>query len=297
MRTIDTDGLTCLGPDGFGPYRLGDDRLLRTSQALVPFETKAEAQAVFDTYRAARRAGAPTPDALELVRVPNGFGVVVEYVAGLPLGTHIMFGSYSTEEAGRAMGTLARKLHKYRMEAGHDWRARFERRARKLSAWLSPESVERLTSLLEAVPPATTLIHGDLHVANVLVLEDECQPIDMESAGFGHPMFELAIARSRLASAAINLNTNIGVERNVSERVWREIWRAFLKSYFDGASETELESLDQRFELLAEVELLRQLCSNRQDNTELMSENERKRLASRIRRIEELLPRLSRLDF
>lgn len=73
----------------------------------VPLQTEADAQAVFDTYHAARLAGASTPDALEVVRVADGYGVVVEYVTGLPLGSHILLGSYSFEEAGRALGALA----------------------------------------------------------------------------------------------------------------------------------------------------------------------------------------------
>ena len=297
MRTIETDGLKCLGHDEHGPWRLGDDRLLRASVDKVPLQTEADARAVFDTYHLARIAGAPTPDALEVVRVADGYGVVVEYVAGLPLGIHLMFGSYSIETAGYDMGVLARKLHAVHMGAGRDWGALFTQRAQELSTLMSPELGDRLISLVEKIPPSDTLIHGDLYVVNVVVLNGECRLIDMEDAGFGHPTFDLAIARSRLVGAANNLAVSVGVERGVGERVWRRVWRSLLKSYFESAGESTLDDFDQRFEMLAEIEICHQIYANRHDDVGHMSDDQRERLAAGIQRIEELLPHVTRLDF
>ena len=274
MRTIETDGLKCLGHDEHGPWRLGDDRLLRASVDKVPLQTEADARAVFDTYHQARIAGAPTPDALEVVRVADGYGVVVEYVAGLPLGIHLMFGSYSIETAGYDMGVLARKLHAVHMGAGRDWGALFTQRAQELSTLMSPELGNRLISLVEKI-----------------------RLIDMEDAGFGHPTFDLAIARSRLVGAANNLAVSVGVERGVGERVWRRVWRSLLKSYFESAGESTLDDFDQRFEMLAEIEICHQIYANRHDDVGHMSDDQRERLAAGIQRIEELLPHVTRLDF
>lgn len=294
---IETDGLKCLGPEGRGPWRLGNDRLLRTSTDMVPLRAETDAQAVFDTYHAARLAGAPSPDALEVVRVADGYGVVVEYIAGLPLGTHLLFGSYSIEMAGHTMGVLARKLHSMHMGAGRDWNALFAQRARELSTLMAPQAGKQLVSLVEMIPPSDALIHGDLHVANVVVLDGECHLIDMELAGYGHPTFDLAIARSRLIGAANDATVNARLGRDVSERVWRRIWRALLESYFEDASESTLDDLDQRFEVLAQIELCRQLCADYRSDADSLNDGQRRRLAESIQRIEELLPHITRLDF
>ena len=98
MRCIDVRELEDIGHTGDGPWRLGDDRLLRASSFWGPFDTPQKAQALFDTYRAAHLATAVTPDALELVQVvahgERSYGVVVEYVRGLGLDAHVAFGSY-----------------------------------------------------------------------------------------------------------------------------------------------------------------------------------------------------------
>ena len=297
LRTIETDDLKCLKHEGFGPWRLGDDLLLRTSANMRPFQTEAAAKAVFDVYHAVRLAGAPTPDALEIVRVGDGYGVVVEYVSGLPLGTHLMFGSYSAEMAGCAIGSLARKLHEVHVEAGRDWRALFAKQALALSTLMELEAGNRLVSLVEKMPPSDTLIHGDLHVANVVVRNGECHPIDMEAAGFGHPAFELAIARSRMKGAANRLAVNVGVKRDEAERMWRSAWRALLQSYFEGASEAELDDLDRRFEVLAHIETSRHVFANDPGSADGQSDNQKDLIATCIQRIEEVLPRVTRLDF
>ena len=297
LRTIETDDLKCLRPEGHGPWRLGDDLLLRTSMKQVPLRAEADAQAVFDVYRAARLAGASTPDALEVVRVADGYGVVVEYVAGLPLRTHLMLGSYSIEETGCAMAALARKLHAVHMEAGRDWGALFAQRAHGLSGLMPPQMGDRLVSLVGEVPPSNALIHGDLHMANVVVMDGECRPIDMEAAGFGHPSFDLGIARARLTGVANNLAAIAGVKRDVGERIWRRIWRAFLQGYFEGAGESALDDLDRRFEVLALIEVCRLLCANFHGDLGRLNEDQRKRLAASIQRLEEVLPHVERLDF
>ena len=297
LRTIETDGLKCLGPEEFGPWRLGDDRLLRASSNMVPLQTEAEAQAVFDTYHAAYLAGAPTPDALEVVRVNDGYGVVVEYVPGLPLGSHVLIGSYSIEEAGHAMGELARELHAVRMDAGRDWNTLFAQRAREFATLMSPESGEKLVSLVEKIPPSNALIHGDLHVVNVVVLDGVCRLIDMEAAGYGHPVLELAIALSRLEAAANRLAVSLGIDRDESDRIWHRMWLALLKGYFDGAGESELNDLNQRLEVLGKVELCRQICANPESDSGHLSDYQRKRVIAMVRRVEELLPNIERLDF
>ena len=297
LRTITTDGLKCLGTEGYGPWRLGDDCLLRTSSHMVPFTSEAQARTIYDIYHTTRLAGAPTPDALEVVRVEGGYGVVVEYVPGLPLGTHVLIGSYSIEDAGRAMGSLAHDLNSIRMETGFDWGTFFTQRAYELSALMSPEAGERLITLVENIPPSATLIHGDLHVVNVVVHNSKCHLIDIEAAGFGHPTFELAIARSRLIGAANRLSQTVGIDRDESDRMWQRMWRALLRGYFDGADESTLDELDQRFEVLALIELCRLMCKEHQGNTDHPDNSLKKLLGANIQRIEELLPHVERLDF
>lgn len=126
--------------------------------------------------------------------------------------------SYGVEEAGYEVGRLQLWLHAARMRMGRDWKAEFLRLARRLRPLLPPEAGRKLVALVEAVPPCDVLLHGDLHLSNMVVRDGELAPIDMEFVGFGDPVFDLAISRSRTFQIVPSLAGRTGVpEERASE--------------------------------------------------------------------------------
>lgn len=293
MRTIDTDNLEALGHDGAGPWRMGDGRLLRIASGAHPIRTEEEAREVLAAYRAAA-ASAGTPQAHEVVRVSGGYGVVADYVAGLGMQVHLAFGSYAPEEAGRAMGALLRGLHGAGMEAGRDWNGVFRGWAGQLAPLLPGELGARLSSLVDAVPERRCLLHGDFHMGNVVVSGGTPVPIDMEAAGFGHPVFDLAVARSRMLGNAKHEAREFGIDAQTAERFARGTWRGLLEGYFEGSSGIELAEADRRIEALSEVEAC---CFRYGVGRAEPGGRQRARVALCAKRLAELLPRTGRLDF
>ena len=294
MRTVDVTALQGIGQTGGGPWLLGDEGVLRTSSQGEPFQTCSQAQRVFDAYRTACDAGAGTPRPLEVVRAGDGFGVVVEHVAGLGLLVHIAFGSYSPREAGEVLGALMRRLHGLRCASARDVRADFRGNARRLAPLLPSHVAERLVPLVDGIPEARTFLHGDVHVGNVVVSAGEPCLIDPELCGFGHPVFDLAIARTRLL-----LNRN--AFRRSADRAGREVaqdmWEACLQAYFPGAEAGYLEEMDRRCAVLAEVEH----CCFKYGVGDVaardLTDRQRARVELCASRLGVLLPRIERLDF
>mgnify|MGYP002625760965 CR=1 FL=1 len=120
MRTIDTEQFESLSRKRPGPWRMEDGRMLRIACGGHPIPTEDEAREMLATYQACA-ASVGTPNAYEIVRVPGGYGVVVDYVVGLAMGVHISIGSYTPAELGHDMAELLRRLHATHMEAGLDW--------------------------------------------------------------------------------------------------------------------------------------------------------------------------------
>lgn len=297
MRTISTDGLKPLGPEGRGPWLLDDKHLLRTSSGGEPLRTEAAARTVLDSYRTAKLAGADSPSPVEVVRTDRGYGAVVEYVQGLGIGLHLMIGSFTPDEAGREMGAILHRLHAFRTEGGRDWNGRFRRWALALSDLLPREVGERLSSLVCAIPASSSLLHGDLNLGNVIVYGGHLALIDMESVGFGHPVFDLAIARSRMFFNAPNEAKRIGIVDERGKKVIHSMWDALLESYFEDASASELAEIDRRLTVLAEVENCCLRHGMGYAGTCGLSDGQRKWLALCSRRLEALMPRIHRLDF
>jgi Ser/Thr protein kinase RdoA (MazF antagonist) len=56
------------------------------------------------------------------------------------------------------------------------------------------EPLQAAMTALGAGPDAFGLIHGDLHLENVLFAGREAQPIDFDDCGFGHRVYDMAVA-------------------------------------------------------------------------------------------------------
>lgn len=251
MRTIDVEGLECLGREGQGPWRLDDGRLLHVASGKPAIPTEEGAKRIFDAYRIPHEAGAPTPDAYEIVRVRDGFGVIIDYVDGVPLPIHIGIGTIAPHDAGIWMASLLRELNAYPMDAGIDMAGKFAGLARNMAALLREPLGKRLVELVDDIPQSRTLIHGDLHMSNVVIYKGKMLPIDMELAGFGHPVFDLAIARSRILGDFEREGRRLKLDPEMVEKVSKAIWDGFLEGSFEGATPDELARRDRALSVLA----------------------------------------------
>lgn len=296
MRTMDTNLLKPLGPNGTGPWRMGEDKLLRVRSGNHLIRTEDKAKEMLDIYRTCA-AVAHTPQGHEVVRLGDGFGVVVDYVGGLGLGIHVVLGSYSPSEAGRDMGKLLHGLHGSRVGVGRNWNATFRGWASALAPFLPAEIGGRLMELVDAVPEHNCLLHGDFHVGNVAVRDGRLALIDMECVGFGHPVFDLAVARSRMLRNARSEAVGLGIDAQVAERVTCEMWNSMMEGYFEGADKPELAELDRRICVLSEVE---DCCFNYgigHAGPAGPDERTKARIVRCACLLAELLPQLDRLDF
>lgn len=278
ISALDTSNLERLGTDGMGPWRLGEDRLLKDFVHKRPIEEWSAAHGLLDAYEAAYSGGASVPKPYEVVRVGSGYGVVVEYVRGISLPYHVAFGSYSPTEAGQVMARLLRQMHAVRARAGLDWNARFRRFARKLRTLLPEALGDDLVRFVDSLPEPGTLLHGDPHINNVVVCGGNPIFIDLEYCGFGNPVVDLAIARSRL------LLDDFGFRDKA-----RAVWDALLQAYCSEGLPDGMEDPDRYSAILAEVEHCCFRFKMAYTAPEGLSGEQRARLALSAERLELLL--------
>ena len=253
LRFVSTEGLKPLAPTGVGPWRLATGELLRTARLRKPLETREAAQGVFDAYRLASDAGCATPRPLELVRTDVGYGVIVEFVEGVQLPLHLLFGSYSFEEAAEGVAEQLRLLHGARTRAGRDWNALIRSHARNLARLLPVDLGARLVGFADAIPESDCLLHGDAHLSNFVIAHGVFRLIDMELAGFGDPRIDLAIVQSHTELEKHDELMQALASR-FSDEDGKVLFDSFLRSYYEGVSGAELARLRDQVSLIAEVE-------------------------------------------
>lgn len=212
-----------------------------------------DAQAVFDAYDIAHRATAVTPRPYEVVQVGDCFGVVVEWIRGFSLEAHLTLGSYSPSEAGEALGEIAQLMHRAHTHKGCDMRALFITMAQRIASYLPNDQAQRLIELIRGIPVQDTLLHGDIHPGNVIVNRSGLHLIDMDTVGYGHPVFELACMNAfifRGLPIKIEEFSMTPEEGTASARV---LWEAALRRYFSGWDEDKVSTVRIRIEIHARL--------------------------------------------
>ena len=278
INVVDTSGLERLGTDGMGPWRLDEGHLLKDFVQKMPIQTRSAAQNLFDAYEAAYGGGAPVPRPCEVVRVGSGYGVAVEYVRGIPLPLHVALGSYSPVEAGQVMARLLRQVHAVRAQAGLDWNARLRGFARGLRVLLPGSLGDDLVRLVDSIPESGTLLHGDPHLNNVVVRGGNPTFIDLEYCGYGNPIIDLAITRSRLL-----------LDDHDFQDTARIIWDTLLQTYCGKSLPDGIEDPDRYSAILAEVEHCCYRFKMARTAPEDLVDEQRTRLALCAERLELLL--------
>lgn len=155
----------------------------------------------------------------------------------------------------------------------------------------------RLTSLACAVDNPHALVHGDVHLRNVVVRKGKLALINLELAGFGHPLFDLAVAYSRIMFDTQAGRTPRGVTRDVADRTISSLWDALIKTYFADVNQTERAELMRQIEVLAEVDHCCFRHAMAHVGEEGPTDRQRERLSICEQHLGELLPHVRRLGF
>lgn len=191
-RKLSIDGCEILGEGSNGVvYRYDPEivvKVYRNANALA--EIKRERQL-------ARRAlvlGIPTAIPFDVVKVGETYGSVFELLNAKSFSKLISTEPENTDKYVELFVDLLKKIHSTEVE-----RDEMEDAKKVVLGWaeflkdhLPAEQSAKLTSLIEAVPERSTMLHGDYHTNNVEMQNGEVLLIDMDTLSFGHPVFELA---------------------------------------------------------------------------------------------------------
>ncbi|HBB60543.1 MAG TPA: hypothetical protein DCZ61_01960 [Lachnospiraceae bacterium] len=94
------------------------------------------------------------------------------------------------------------------------------------------------------MPERTTLIHGDFHPKNIMLIDGELALIDMGDVSTGHPVFDF------LATAATQVNllkldpAFAAKFTGMPARMISRLWTTLMDDYFAGKSSEEIEKIN-----------------------------------------------------
>ena len=135
------------------------------------------------------------------------------------------------------------------------------------------------------------VVHGDIHMKNVMMVDNEPMLIDMDTLGQGNPVFDLAgIYVTYQAFEEDDPDNGMSFLQMPNEEA-DKLWHCIIENYFDFRDDVDRQSTINKIALAATIRFLFLL-----ETTDLKeSDLGRKRIAHTITHIEELLETVTSL--
>jgi len=127
---------------------------------------------------------------------------------------------------------------------------RFRDALPKLKDYTDAEKA-KILSFIDSVPKATTCIHGDMHIGNIITDGEKNYWIDLSAFSYGNPLYDIG-----MLYFVTHLDDEEMAQRlyHISAAQMRQVWEVFAAEYF-GAGEP-LESIDERVKPYAALLML-----------------------------------------
>ncbi len=193
LKVVDVSHAELIG-EGYCSYvyRLDKDTIIKV------FKHATDIDDVSRELNLAKQAfilGIPTAISFDIVKVKDKFGVRFEMLDCKSLRDLFRDEPEHFEEYKQHYADLLKKIGETESMSDElpDMKAGFFDRLEIAKNDLDPAIYEKLHSFIASIPEATTFVHGDCHVKNIMVRDGEFFLIDMDTLSRGHPVFEYAL--------------------------------------------------------------------------------------------------------
>ena len=293
-RVIPVEGCEVIGQGANGKvYRIDPDTIVKVY--LNP-DALPEIHRERELARLAFVAGVPTAIPYDVVRIEGGgYGSVFELLNATSYAKLIIRNEKTPDEVAEMSIRLLKLIHSKEVhsEILPDMKAVALNWALFLKDYLPADQFEKLVALIRAVPEDAHLMHGDYHVKNVMLQNNESLLIDMDTLCHGHPIFELASMYNAYVGFGLvdpeQQMTFLGIPHDVCGAFWRRS----LALYLDTDDERRVNEVEAKAKIIGLTRLMRREIRrgglNREDGRRMID-------ACRAN-LEQLLPRVDSLEF
>lgn len=219
-------------------------------------------------------SGIPTPLVGEEITSSGRRGVIFERARNKKsIARLIADDPDNIERYVEIFADMAKRLHATPCAKGLAPAAAEIRRRRILDAdFISEDKRERALAFVDAVPPADTCVHGDLHIGNLVVGDAGPQFIDMGGFSYGNPNFDLGwtyLISSLLHELGGGASATALAGFHLSAETTREVWRLFEKHYYGAETPEQIQEVEDELMPFAIIKLFGMVNMLGRDNPSL----------------------------
>ncbi|MBQ3264685.1 MAG: anti-sigma factor antagonist [Ruminococcus sp.] len=255
-RVFDVTGCEIIGEGANGKvYRVGDDLIIKVYKDADSLE---EIKRERELSRTAFILGIPTAIPFDVVKVGDTYGSVFELLNARSFAELLRGDPSKLEYVAQKTVELAKMLHAAKApdhlprqsDAARGWllEARGE---------LDDAHFEKLSQLIEAISETDTMLHGDLHIKNIMLHGDEALLIDMDTLCKGHPIYELAFLYNAYEGFGICdkgvFKRFLGIDADTAAMLLHRI----LALYLDTDDESRIAEVKEKASVIGLLRVLR----------------------------------------
>lgn len=261
MREISVEGCEIIGQGFYGTvYRIDSETIVKVykSPDCLPM--------IQNEQRLAKLAfikGVPTAISYDTVRVGDSYGSVFELLKAKSFNDLLITEPDNFDALIRKYVDFLKSVHSTEMDEGSLPKAKdlFLSYLDAIRSYVSDEQLNRMHELISGLPDDLHLVHGDIHMKNIMVVDNEPMLIDMDTISTGQPIFDLlGLYISYMAFPEDdpgNLLSFFGIPDEWGKRIWNKI----IEYYFDTTDEKMISGINSKIRLLAMIRFLYILSS------------------------------------
>ena len=293
FRVLSVEGCERIGEGANGlVYRMDADtvvKVYRDADALPAIRHDQE------LARTAFVLGVPTAIPYDVVRIEGGgYGSVFELLNTASLANLVTAGEKTLEEAAVISTDLLKRIHgtAVRPDSMPDMRRIALDWVEFLEPYLPADEFRKLYGLIEALPEDRHMLHGDFHIKNIMLQNDEALLIDMDTLCWGHPVFELGSMFNAYRGFGETDPSVVEAFLGISAEKAAQFWDMTLRLYLDGADEKTVRAAEDRARIIGYMRIMRRRIrraglASGEGRAEV--ENCRKQLADLLPKVDSLL--------
>lgn len=255
-REVSVDGCKLLGSGAKGDvYRYDDELVIKVYNEN---NTYKDVEKEIASSRRAFILGIPTAISFGIVAVGDRYGSMFELMDSETISHCISRSPGQVEEYAKIMADLANTIHGIKVEPD-EFPSVLPRLTSYVRGGLSHENEElaaKCIKLIEAIPEANTLLHGDFHTSNVFLQKGEPLLIDMDRLSYGHPIAEISDLYYFYVVLGEDDPSVIEKFMGFSYETSKQFFDSFIKNYFKTDDEKLINETKEKASIICYARLI-----------------------------------------
>lgn len=267
-RKFDVEGCEVIGQGSNGKvYRIDPETIIKV------YKNPDSLPEIHRERELARKAfvlGVPTAIPYDVVKVGDGYGSVFELLNAVSFAKLIVEDKENYDKYIKMSADLLKQIHETTLKEGEmpDEKEVVIGWVTFLKDYLPAATYEKALKMVEDVDDSTNLIHGDYHLKNIMMQNDEALLIDMDTLCLGAPVFELASMYNAYVGFGIGdpkkVEDFIGIPYDLTAKIWKDT----LKCYLETDDESRIDEVARKAELIGLIRIMRRTIRREVDTEE-----------------------------